>query len=175
MALTAVPSTAFSPRRHAHLPTQSHTHFSVLYPHRATPPLRLRALPPATDLPSLDAPAVAAAATSVAAIAAAFSLSDPERRRRQQAEASDGDEKAAVKEYFNSTGFDRWRKIYGSTDDVNRVQLDIRIGHAQTVEATLRMLRDAGPIAGANFMYFSILSLCMTLNFAKYQLVGVQY
>lgn len=102
----------------------------------------------------------------MAAIAAAFSLSDPERRRRQQAEASDGDEKAAVKDYFNSTGFDRWRKIYGSTDDVNRVQLDIRIGHAQTVEATLRMLRDAGPIAGTYWSFPGLLLWVAIYNFS---------
>ncbi|KAJ3691139.1 hypothetical protein LUZ61_020303 [Rhynchospora tenuis] len=148
MPLTAVPSTtaAFS-LRHSH--KHNLTHSSSLHLHRATPPRRLRALPSATDLSSLDAaPAVAAAATSVAALAAAFSLSDPERRRRQQAEATDGDEKAAVRDYFNSTGFERWRKIYGSSNEVNRVQLDIRVGHAQTVEAALGMLRDAGPIAG---------------------------
>lgn len=39
-----------------------------------------------------------------------------------------------VKNYFNSTGFDRWKRIYGETDDVNKVQLDIRTGHAQTVD-----------------------------------------
>lgn len=169
MPVTAVPSattsgTAFSPRPHSQPPTHSHKHFSLLYPHRATPSLRLRALPSAAEVPSLNAPVVAAAATSVAVIAAALSLSDPEFRRRRQAEASDGDEKAAVRAYFNSTGFDRWRKIYGSTDDVNRVQLDIRLGHAQTVEATLRMLCDAGPLAGADS--FSLF-LCVTLNLAS--------
>uniref|UniRef100_A0A453QJJ3 Magnesium-protoporphyrin IX methyltransferase C-terminal domain-containing protein n=1 Tax=Aegilops tauschii subsp. strangulata TaxID=200361 RepID=A0A453QJJ3_AEGTS len=57
-----------------------------------------------------------------------------------------------VRAYFNSTGFERWRRIYDpATDDVNRVQLDIREGHAQTVAATLAMLRDAPdvPLAGA--------------------------
>lgn len=49
-----------------------------------------------------------------------------------------------MRAYFNSTGFERWRKIYGSaTDGVNRVQLDIREGHARTVAATLSMLRDS--------------------------------
>jgi hypothetical protein len=28
--------------------------------------------------------------------------------------------------YFNKEGFERWRKIYGETSDVNKVQLDIR-------------------------------------------------
>jgi magnesium-protoporphyrin O-methyltransferase len=37
--------------------------------------------------------------------------------------------KEAVRAYFNPTGFERWRKIYGSaTEGVNRVQLDIREG-----------------------------------------------
>jgi len=31
-------------------------------------------------------------------------------------------DKAIVKDYFNQTGFDRWRRIYGETDDVNKVQ-----------------------------------------------------
>lgn len=32
-----------------------------------------------------------------------------------------GDELEAVKDYFNTTGYDRWKKIYGETDDVNKV------------------------------------------------------
>ena len=44
---------------------------------------------------------------------------------------------ASVREYFNTSGFERWRKIYGETDDVNKVQLDIRTGHAQTVDKVL--------------------------------------
>ena len=47
-------------------------------------------------------------------LAAAVSLSDPECRRRAQAEAAGGGDKEAVRAYFNSTGFERWRKIYGS-------------------------------------------------------------
>lgn len=34
-------------------------------------------------------------------------------------------------------GFERWNKIYGETDDVNKVQKDIRDGHAQTVDKVL--------------------------------------
>ncbi|RCV12219.1 hypothetical protein SETIT_2G252100v2 [Setaria italica] len=73
------------------------------------------------------------------------------RRRRAQAEAAGGGDKEAVRAYFNSTGFERWRKIYGSaTEGVNRVQLDIREGHAQTVAAMLSMLRDSPlQLAGA--------------------------
>ncbi|HBQ98303.1 MAG TPA: magnesium protoporphyrin IX methyltransferase, partial [Cyanobacteria bacterium UBA11691] len=50
------------------------------------------------------------------------------------------DDKTIVKDYFNQTGFDRWRKIYG-TDEVNRVQLDIRKGHQQTVDTVLDWLK----------------------------------
>ena len=50
------------------------------------------------------------------------------------------DDKTIVKEYFNSTGFDRWRRIY-SDGEVNKVQLDIRTGHQQTVETVLNWLK----------------------------------
>ncbi|MEO0853921.1 MAG: magnesium protoporphyrin IX methyltransferase, partial [Cyanobacteria bacterium J06648_11] len=49
------------------------------------------------------------------------------------------DEKLVVKNYFNTTGFERWRKIYGDAQ-VNRVQRDIREGHARTVETVLEWL-----------------------------------
>lgn len=50
------------------------------------------------------------------------------------------DDKTIVKEYFNSTGFDRWRRIYGD-GEVNKVQLDIRTGHQQTVDTVLAWLK----------------------------------
>lgn len=50
------------------------------------------------------------------------------------------DDKTIVREYFNSTGFDRWRRIYGD-GEVNKVQLDIRTGHQQTVETVLNWLK----------------------------------
>lgn len=50
------------------------------------------------------------------------------------------DDKTIVREYFNATGFDRWRRIYGSGGDVNKVQLDIRKGHQQTVDTVLNWL-----------------------------------
>ncbi|XP_008777131.1 magnesium protoporphyrin IX methyltransferase, chloroplastic [Phoenix dactylifera] len=141
MAFAAVLSSA-SPNASPHL----HLHPLSSKPPRS-PTTRTLALPSAADL-SLDAPA-ALAVGSVAALAAAISLADPERRRRQQAEEVGGDDKEVVRDYFNNTGFQRWKKIYGdSTEGVNRVQLDIRLGHAQTVESTLRMLRDGGALAG---------------------------
>ena len=50
------------------------------------------------------------------------------------------DDKTIVRDYFNSTGFDRWRRIYGD-GQVNKVQLDIRKGHQQTVETVLSWLK----------------------------------
>jgi magnesium-protoporphyrin O-methyltransferase len=79
---------------------------------------------------------------AIAALAAVLSLVDPEKRRQKQAAATGGDEKAVVRNYFNTQGFERWNRIYGETDDVNSVQLDIRQGHAQTVEKVLRFLND---------------------------------
>ncbi|NET01786.1 MAG: magnesium protoporphyrin IX methyltransferase [Sphaerospermopsis sp. SIO1G2] len=51
------------------------------------------------------------------------------------------DDKTIVREYFNSTGFDRWRRIYGD-GEVNKVQLDIRTGHQQTVDTVIGWLKD---------------------------------
>ena len=45
-------------------------------------------------------------------------------------------EKAEVASYFNGTGFDRWNRIYSDSDDVNKVQRNIRIGH-QNVEISV--------------------------------------
>ena len=57
------------------------------------------------------------------------------------------DDKTIVKEYFNSTGFDRWRRIYGD-GEVNKVQLDIRNGHQQTVETVLGWLKADNNLTG---------------------------
>jgi magnesium-protoporphyrin O-methyltransferase len=57
------------------------------------------------------------------------------------------DDKTIVKEYFNSTGFDRWRRIYGD-GEVNKVQLDIRTGHQQTVETVLSWLKADNNLPG---------------------------
>ena len=53
-----------------------------------------------------------------------------------------GDEAASVKNYFDTVGFERWNKIYGETDEVNKVQLDIREGHQQTVDKVLDWVKD---------------------------------
>jgi len=60
------------------------------------------------------------------------------------------DDKVIVKDYFNATGFDRWRRIYGD-GEVNKVQLDIRKGHQQTVDTLLGWLKDDGNVSGMTF------------------------
>lgn len=57
------------------------------------------------------------------------------------------DDKTVVREYFNATGFDRWRRIYGN-GDVNKVQLDIRQGHQQTVDTVLGWLNADANLQG---------------------------
>ncbi|MGB0564103.1 MAG: magnesium protoporphyrin IX methyltransferase [Spirulinaceae cyanobacterium] len=56
------------------------------------------------------------------------------------------DDKTIVKDYFNTKGFDRWRRIYGD-GEVNTVQLDIRDGHQQTIDQVLAWLRADGNLA----------------------------
>ena len=57
------------------------------------------------------------------------------------------DDKTIVQNYFNTIGFDRWRRIYGD-GDVNKVQQDIRIGHQQTVDTVLAWLRADDNLTG---------------------------
>jgi magnesium-protoporphyrin O-methyltransferase len=57
------------------------------------------------------------------------------------------DDKTIVQDYFNSTGFERWRRIYGD-GEVNKVQLDIRTGHQQTVDTVISWLTADGNLAG---------------------------
>lgn len=56
------------------------------------------------------------------------------------------DDKTVVRDYFNATGFDRWRRIYGD-GEVNKVQLDIRKGHQHTVDTLLGWLHEDGNLA----------------------------
>ncbi len=57
------------------------------------------------------------------------------------------DDKTVVKEYFNATGFERWRRIYGD-GDVNKVQLDIRQGHQRTVDTVVDWLNSDRNLPG---------------------------
>jgi magnesium-protoporphyrin O-methyltransferase len=56
------------------------------------------------------------------------------------------EDKIVVKDYFNSIGFDRWRRIYGD-GEVNKVQLDIRTGHQQTVDKVIGWLKNDGNLS----------------------------
>ena len=60
--------------------------------------------------------------------------------------AMSADDKATVKDYFNTTGFERWRRIYGN-EAVNRVQRDIRTGHQQTIDTVLDWFHQDGELA----------------------------
>jgi magnesium-protoporphyrin O-methyltransferase len=60
-------------------------------------------------------------------------------------------EKQEVKSYFESTGFDRWNRIYSESDDVNNVQRNIRVGHQKTVDNVLAWLQDQGNLASRSF------------------------
>lgn len=57
------------------------------------------------------------------------------------------DDKTIVRTYFNSVGFDRWRRIYGD-GEVNKVQLDIRKGHQRTVDTVVDWLKADGNTQG---------------------------
>ncbi len=57
------------------------------------------------------------------------------------------DDKTIVREYFNSNGFDRWKRIYCG-GEVNKVQLDIRTGHQQTVDTVLGWLTEDDNLSG---------------------------
>ena len=60
-------------------------------------------------------------------------------------------EKAEVQAYFESTGFERWNRIYSDSEEVNRVQRNIRIGHQKTVDAVLAWLQQQGDLASRSF------------------------
>ncbi|GAX83948.1 hypothetical protein CEUSTIGMA_g11372.t1 [Chlamydomonas eustigma] len=87
---------------------------------------------------------------AIAGLGAVLVATDPQKRRSEQMAQTGGDESEAVKNYFNTVGFERWRKIYGETDEVNRVQLDIRNGHAKTVEKVLGWLYEEGGVEGVS-------------------------
>ena len=58
------------------------------------------------------------------------------------------DDKTEVRDYFNNEGFSRWNKIYSESDEVNKVQLDIRNGHDQTIQKILNWIKDDDDIEG---------------------------
>ena len=60
-------------------------------------------------------------------------------------------EKQEVKGYFETTGFERWNRIYSETDDVNKVQRNIRIGHQKTVDEVLTWIQASGELSDVSF------------------------
>ncbi|TGG76795.1 MAG: magnesium protoporphyrin IX methyltransferase [Aphanocapsa feldmannii 288cV] len=60
-------------------------------------------------------------------------------------------EKEVVRSYFNSKGFERWNRIYSSSDDVNRVQRNIRCGHQKTLDTLLDWLDADGDVTQRSF------------------------
>ena len=68
----------------------------------------------------------------------------PTEQLLQSTEAQKAAEKQEVKGYFETTGFDRWNRIYSESDDVNKVQRNIRIGHQKTVDNVLAWLQEQG-------------------------------
>jgi hypothetical protein len=125
------------------------------------------------------------------------------RSREKMAEEAGGNEMESVKNYFNTAGFERWNKIYGTTSarrprmrcdartpllrccalraaapaaraaqgvclggarmrfsrlsgwlrraqEVNKVQMDIRTGHAQTVDKVIDWLQGDGQLEGTS-------------------------
>ncbi|ABX08117.1 magnesium protoporphyrin IX methyltransferase [Prochlorococcus marinus] len=60
-------------------------------------------------------------------------------------------EKADVVKYFNGTGFERWNRIYSNSDDVNKVQRNIRIGHQKTVDDVLLWIKESGRVSEMSF------------------------
>lgn len=61
------------------------------------------------------------------------------------------DEKQEVKSYFETTGFDRWNRIYSASEDVNKVQRNIRIGHQKTVDEVLAWVQEQGELGSRGF------------------------
>ena len=60
-------------------------------------------------------------------------------------------EKQEVKGYFETTGFERWNRIYSESDDVNKVQRNIRIGHQKTVDEVLSWIKQSGELSDVSF------------------------
>ena len=61
-------------------------------------------------------------------------------------------EKLEVKGYFETTGFERWNRIYSDSDDVNRVQRNIRIGHQKNSGQRAGLAAGAGRIGGPQLL-----------------------
>ncbi|BEV35263.1 magnesium protoporphyrin IX methyltransferase [Synechococcus sp. M16CYN] len=61
-------------------------------------------------------------------------------------------EKEKVKGYFETTGFDRWNRIYSKSNEVNKVQRNIRIGHQKTVDEVVSWIQEGGAVSDVSFL-----------------------
>ena len=59
--------------------------------------------------------------------------------------------KAEVEDYFNNIGFDRWRRIYSDSKEINSVQRNIRAGHQKTVNQALGWICERGDLKQLSF------------------------
>jgi magnesium-protoporphyrin O-methyltransferase len=59
--------------------------------------------------------------------------------------------KEEVRTYFETTGFERWNRIYRDSEEVNNVQRNIRIGHQKTVDEVLRWVQEQGNLPERSF------------------------
>ena len=66
------------------------------------------------------------------------------KKPKDESKAEGGDDLTEVREYFNNVGFERWNKIYSDSDEVNKVQMDIRDGHQVTIDTVLSWVDEAG-------------------------------
>ncbi len=76
-------------------------------------------------------------------------------------------EKQEVKGYFETIGFERWNRIYSETDDVNKVQRNIRIGHQKTVDEVLSWIKESGELSDVSFCDAGVRSRQSQLAFSR--------
>ena len=60
-------------------------------------------------------------------------------------------EKNEVQDYFNGTGFNRWKRIYSKSNDINTVQKNIRIGHQKTIDDVLLWINEYSELEKLTF------------------------
>ena len=71
----------------------------------------------------------------VSASTAALVLTDPSKRRQEGIDAAGGNEKQAVKSYFEEDGFQRWSRIYSDAAEVSKAR---RLNRSICPEACLK-------------------------------------
>ncbi|KTD45519.1 glutamate-1-semialdehyde-2,1-aminomutase [Legionella rubrilucens] len=77
----------------------------------------------------------------------------PPRRSLAEAPREKTHQEALIQtaDYFNQTGFDRWKLIYSNSDKANFVQKIIRKGHNQIIDSLIKYLTETNNIRGKRF------------------------